>query len=183
MLGLLVIAKNDNQAVSVPARTSSDRVKGLKFLSSDKVAKLGAIGQDPLLDYRVTLDGIFRETNDHLDLLARQVREGKNVLEASSFYRWLQFSSVLTLLERHSLPGQDFRALRRKLTDLIGECGEHFRNGRVAPKYAESDITEINHKLDTVLAAVARPAVVTGVTTTGSGNENDGRAQKQLCSP
>ena len=152
-------------AARLEPNVSSHGFKPPGGMTEAKFDRLCLLGQDPLLDYRVTLNRIYQETNDHLDVLAREVREGKNVLEASFFLRWLEFSGVLSLLEKHALPGQDFTSLRRKLSDLIGEYGEHFRGGRVAPKYAESDITEINRKLDILLADKARSVSTVTVVT------------------
>ena len=150
--------------VQSPARTSSE---GL--------AKLRAIGQDPQLDYRVTLDRIFRETCNHLDSLGRHVGEGMNFLEVSLFLRWLEFSGVMELLSRHALPGQDFGGLRLKLDDLMARCRPLLQGQRVKNTYSEPDIVSINRKLDDVLAALARPATVTSVVKMISG-----RCEKQL---
>jgi len=115
---------------------------------------------DALTDYAVILDTISRETSRHLDLLAQNAREGQNVMEAVNFARWIQFSGVCRLLERHSLPDRKYPSLRKQAEDVIQDCSEHLRGGRVAPKYAESDISAINRKLDALLASAARPVDV-----------------------
>ncbi len=98
---------------------------------------------------------MWRETDRFLDTLAESVREGKRVMEASNFCRWLQFSGVVSLLKENPSPSPlrvDGEALRKKLDDLLYECGELFRGGKHDPKYAASDIAEINRKLDLLLS-------------------------------
>jgi hypothetical protein len=126
-------------------------------LSPEKVAFLVSISKDLELAYRVCLRCIHAETVRYLDSLAREVREGKNVLPAADYGRWLQFSGVLDLLTKFAPPDLDLPPLDRKLADLLQECGEHFRGGRVDAKYAQSDIAEINRKLDLLLSGNARP--------------------------
>jgi hypothetical protein len=136
------------------AKRPSDRIAGF---SPEQVARFRAIGQDSELGYRVLLSGLYSETVRYLDSLARVASEGKNVSEAANFCRWLRFSGVFTLFEGYALSGQNFPSLDRKVTDLLQVCGEHFRGGRVDAKYAQSDIAEINRKLDVLLASSARP--------------------------
>ena len=143
------------------AKRCPDRIAGL---SSERFANLRAIGQDPEIAYRTVISRIYSETVDYLNRLVREVREGKNVLPAADYVRWLQYSGLLELFSRFTLQGQNFPPLDRKLNDLLQECGEHFRGGRVAPKYDTSDIVEINRKLDVLLAANAQQVVTTVVT-------------------
>lgn len=124
-------------------------------MSRERYLELRQIGDDPDLGYRVLLQGMCFETLRYLETLARGVREGKNVDEAANFCRWLQFSGVLELLERYAMPGQDFHSVRRMVSDVILECGERFRGGRVQPTYSESDIAAINRKLDVLLSQAA----------------------------
>lgn len=133
-------------------------------MSFERYMKLRAIGEDSELGYRVTLERICSETCRYLETLGREVREGKNVVEAANFARWLRFSGVLDLFSRYALPDQTFPAFERKIVDLLDACGEHFRGGRTVPNYDQSDIAEISRKLDVLLAVNARPVVTTVVT-------------------
>jgi hypothetical protein len=127
-------------------------------LSYERYQKLRSIGDDTQLAYRVNLQTISAETLRYLGTLARGVHENKNVTEAANFLRWLQFSGVLELLERYAMPGQDFRSLRGKVSELILECGERFRGGHQEANYSQSDIEAINRKLDVLLSQAARPS-------------------------
>jgi hypothetical protein len=105
------------------------------------------VAADAVFVPRAELRWIASETNRVLDGLARDVRENKNVMLASLYARWVQFSGVLAILERES----NSNALTKKVDDLLYECGELFRGGKHDPRYAVSDIAEINRKLDLLL--------------------------------
>jgi len=106
---------------------------------------------------------MWRETDRFLESLAMSVREGKRVMEASQFARWLNFSGLVSLLKENKAPSPllcDGVGLQKKLDDLLYECGELFRGGKHDPKYAASDIAEINRKLDLLIGgkiAIAQP--------------------------
>lgn len=123
-------------------------------MNTIETKKLQAIAQDQDLDFRVRIKTIYTETWRYLETMAREVREGKSVNEASHFCRWLQFSGILRLLETHPSPEDDFRKLRRRVDDLAFECGLLYKDGKADAKYGASDIAEINSKLDSLLAAI-----------------------------
>jgi hypothetical protein len=105
---------------------------------------------------------MYKETLNRLDELARSVREGKHVLEAKDFCSWLQFSGYCMALDlcsnTHKFLPVDGKAVRRKIDDLIYDCGEWLKSGKVIPKYAESDIAEINSKLDQLQKTISEVA-------------------------
>jgi len=106
----------------------------------------------------VNLHRVWNETTRFVETIHREVREGKSVMEWSRYGRWLRFSGVLEILEANP---QEFplevngKALRALVEDLLSECGEKFRTGKADPTYAQSDIAEINRKLDILARHVA----------------------------
>jgi len=107
----------------------------------------------------VQLHVLWRETNRYLDSLTQAVCETKRVDEASNFGRWLLFSGVLKILEAYpsGLPlPVDGKVVRKKTEDLVYECGELYKGGKHDPRYAASDIAEINRKLDLLAAHIGR---------------------------
>jgi len=118
------------------------------------------LASDCVLVPRHELLWLGNETDRFLGRLRREVSENKNVMLASLFCRWLSGSGVIALLERESR----CKTLRRLVDDILYDCGELFRAGKSDPKYAASDIAEINRKLDMLLLVVpdSRSVVVDG---------------------
>jgi len=112
----------------------------------------------------VTLHVMWRETNNRLDVMAARVREGVDVLAASEFTRWLQFSGVLKMLERveqpFPLPVRG-RELRKKADDLLCDCGEWFSlhehsNTQPHPGIPRTDLERINATLANLQVQLAK---------------------------
>lgn len=83
------------------------------------------------------------------------MREGTEVLSASDFARWLQFSGILELLEKFEqdvpLPVHG-RQLRVKCAALVVQCGEWFRLHDRSFKEADLELSrsaleQINERL------------------------------------
>jgi hypothetical protein len=102
----------------------------------------------------VLLHRLWAESSRVVEQLSRLVAQGKSVDAASLFGRWLVFSGVLEMCERNPQVGLvevRGRELRLGVEALVFECGELYRTGKANPRYAETDIAEINRKLDFVL--------------------------------
>jgi len=127
----------------------------------------------------VTLHVLWRETDNRLDVLAARVREGIDVLSASEFARWLQFSGLLKVLESveqgFPLPVRGAE-LRRKAADLQMECGDWFRthehsNTQPHPQIPRTELERINATLAQVqeqLAQLSRPQLDTSAAVSAS---------------
>lgn len=121
---------------------------------------------------------LARQTENRLLVLARDVSECKSVDEAANFTRWLSSSGVLSLLERFSTGGPlpvDGKSLRKLSEKIYSDCCDLFRNGKATPRYAASDIAEINRKLDIIAAHIGQgygtasnPSQVAAESETGS---------------
>jgi len=102
----------------------------------------------------VQLHCLWRETDNRLTSLARSVREGKCVDEASNFCRWLRFTGLLELLEQNSRPLPlivNGAGLRVKVQDILFDCGEFYKGGKPAlPKYSDSDMATVMDRLDMI---------------------------------
>ena len=73
------------------------------------------------------LHRIYRETMNRLDVLSRRVAEGRDVMAASEFARWLSFSGIIRLCEENACGGDlkvDGALLRWTCEQLIQQCNE-----------------------------------------------------------
>lgn len=132
-----------------------EKPSGKSALLAERGRTVNALtAADSISVSRAEMRWVASETHRMLDGLSRDVRECKNVMLASLYARWVQFSGLMVLLER----GTGDKTVQKKVEDLLYECGELFRGGKHDPKYAASDIAEINRKLDMLLGC-ARPAV------------------------
>jgi hypothetical protein len=128
--------------------TNSEKSEVASQALIERAGEINAlVAADSVPVARQELRWIASETSRFLDTLARDVRECKNVMLASQYARWLQFSGLLKVIER----GLGSDLIRKQVDDLLYECGELFRCGKHDPKYAASDIAEINRKLDLLL--------------------------------
>jgi len=85
---------------------------------------------DKMLFDAVQAHWLWKETNRNLDVHARRVREGVEVLPAADFARFVQFSGIVKILQPHDQDGPfpcRSKELQKKCEDLIFECGEWFR--------------------------------------------------------
>jgi len=106
----------------------------------------------------VQLHVLWRETNTMLDSLARSVREGKRVDEASNYCRWLRFSGILEILQQNPKPFPlivNGAELRQKIEDVLFECGELYKGGKPPlPKYSDSDMAQVLERLESLARRV-----------------------------
>jgi len=115
-------ASNRNGLISSASESRDKRQPVADFKDFPKSERL------TLGPHFTNVERIFRETEMRLDTYSRRVREGVEVLPASDFARWLQFSGILELLEAHEMAVPlRVESLRVKTTDLLFECGEWFR--------------------------------------------------------
>jgi len=105
---------------------------------------------------------MYSETVNKLDSLSRSVREGKNVPEAANFAKFLQFSGYLKIFDLNPSSQKFFivdpKEIRKRISDLIYDCGQWFNKTNTSPKYHASDIAEINAKLDQLIELAASPS-------------------------
>jgi len=118
------------------------------------------------------LHKLWRETNNFVERLTKDVREVKNVNAASDYVRWLQWTGLLEILVAAESPmplpvrGGE---LKLKVKKLLDACNDLYQDGKATPRYTESDIAEINRKLDIIAAHVATTLPIT--------NENNTNAE------
>jgi len=117
------------------------------------------------------LHKLWRETNNYVERLTSDARECKGVNAASDFVRWLQWTGLLQVLLACESPmplpvrGADLKLKVKKRNET---CNELYQDGKATPRYTESDIAEINRKLDLIAAHVATTLPITNEYNTNS---------------
>jgi len=175
------IDKKPRNCYSIPnvgQRVASENPVALKPVSSDDFPELQkseskAMQSDSGKLSAAQLHVLWRETDRVVEGLAKAVMECKRVDEASNFGRWIRFSGVLEILEAHPAPFPltvDAKGLKKKVSDMLFECGELYRGGKHDPRYAASDIAEINRKLDIIAAHISQPSPPLMATTADVGD-------------
>lgn len=128
---------------AVPRKQKRDRMP-----KSNLPKAIQAMLGNPAVEAESKRRWFILETKRYLEALARCVRECKRVDEASHFTRWLVMSGALDMLTELPQMAPEASALRIQANDMAMDCGELYKGGKANPKYAESDIAEINAKLD-----------------------------------
>lgn len=141
-------------------------------LTPKKLAEYQALGRNPELHHLVMCKRVLAETERYLDDLARSVRECKRVDEASRFARWLVFSGVLEIVKGAPQTALAASQTYQKASNLQMDCGDLFRGGKANAKYAESDIAEINAKLDLLMRFLPAETVIDATPATALLNES-----------
>ena len=108
----------------------------------------------------VTLYQLWAETDCRIDSLAKQVREGVAVDEASNFSRWLVRSGVLKILEATDFSKTqlyaDVPGLKKKSEQLVADCGDWYAKHERSRTPREAYISV--SKLDALEKQIARMA-------------------------
>jgi len=105
---------------------------------------------------------LWFESDARIEVMAARVREGREVMAASEFARWLQFSGVVELLEPYEagfpLPVRALE-LKDKTKRLVASCNEWFAdhersNTRPEPTVPRSELEAIHEQLRNINAAL-----------------------------
>ena len=97
---------------------------------------------------------VYKETLGRLKSLSRRVAEGRDVMAASEFARWLNFSGILRLCEENPQDDPfkvDGAFLGCYCQLLIDQCNERFRTNNFSPKFESDDFQSLHDKVDAVV--------------------------------
>jgi hypothetical protein len=124
----------------------------------------------------VQLHWIWRETINRVEVLSRRVAEGKDILAASEFARWLEFSGIVKLLEQNPNPAPlkvDGAFLRWKCSDLLERCTAVSKAKDGVVRLDLSQLEDVNRKLDIIASHVAKlsPPLMDNTTKVGDAAE------------
>jgi hypothetical protein len=140
---------------STPTNLSASKLEADQNCASARL--LGGDRENAEVDFCWTLQLIYKETKAYLESLGRAASEGRAIDEANNFLRWLQFSSILRLLEKNPSVNPNFVTLRNQCNDLQAICRPHLQGRRMVASPSQARIDEVNAKVDIILAAIAKP--------------------------
>jgi hypothetical protein len=115
---------------------------------------------------------IYRETNMRLDIFSRRVQEGKDVMAASEFCRWLLFSGIIELLKANSnhettLLKVDGSFIEWKTNDLLKRCNDFFIHGHPASvTLSAAYLQTLHEKIDLMAGYLSKLSVSQAVSVT-----------------
>ena len=122
---------------------------------------------------------IYRENVTRIEVFLRRVREGRDVMAASEFARWLLGSGILTLLQSHANDCSgplkvDGAFLRWKTDELLDQCNEFFRSYGCASGISPPELESVHEKLAKVSSNVEVLAFQVAKHTAALGSEDSG---------
>jgi len=122
---------------------------------------------------------IWKETINRLDTLSRRVAEGRDVMAASEFCRWLNFSGIFKLFDANPQPEPlkvDGAFARWKCEELLRACNDRFRTNSNAPTIGEKEMRSLHEKLDVLAGYVSRlPAPAAAMTSAPENEVSNGQ--------
>jgi hypothetical protein len=103
---------------------------------------------------------VCQETARRMDTLAARVVEGKFILEASEFVRWLRFSGIVGLCQANQAAGElpiDGAGLAVKCRELHEACNERLTSGDKTVRFENLAVESIVDRLAAIEAKLTRP--------------------------
>jgi hypothetical protein len=128
------------------------------------------------------LHWIYRETMNRLKSYAGRVSEGRDVVAASEFARWLSFSGLIKLFDANpqSEPLKvDGPFMRWSVEQLIQQCNERFRTNSADPNFKAAEFQSLHEKIDKVAGYLSRLNVAPAVAVTPYVCELEGKTCAQ----
>ena len=116
-----------------------------------------------------------------LDSFRRRVDEGRDVMAASEFARWVFFSGLIQLCKENSQDGffkVDGALLQWTCEHLIEQCNERFRANNFDPSFEQAEFQSLHEKIDMMAGYLSRLSVAPSVVILngGQGQEADAPA-------
>jgi hypothetical protein len=114
----------------------------------------------------VVFHQIYRETMNRLSSYSRRVAEGRDVMAASEFARWLNFSGIVRLLMSNPQDPPlkvDGAFMQWTLDQLLEHCNERFRTNRNDPSFTPAEFQSLHDKIDLMAGYLSRLSVAPAV--------------------
>ena len=102
---------------------------------------------------------LWKETYNRLADLRARVNEGRDVMAASEFCRWIQFSGLLKLFRENAQDGffkVDAAILETNIKELLALCNYRFRTGDKEPTLHKTELESMREKIDKMAGYLSR---------------------------
>jgi len=101
---------------------------------------------------------MWNETDTRLNTLVRRAREGKDLIAASEFARWLLMSGLVSLFEScpQKFPRIDGRETRRLCVEIQQTCAKVWNSNGKQKFVGASDVESISEKLSHLTTMVEK---------------------------
>lgn len=108
----------------------------------------------------------YRETMNKLSSYSKCVSEGRDLVAASEFARWLNFSGFLELFKVNP-QAEPFKVdggfMQWTVDQLLEQCNERFRTGNADPNFKASEWQSMHEKIDKMAGYLSRLSVASAV--------------------
>jgi len=104
-------------------------------------------------DVYASLSVFELQTKFQLETYARRVREGKDLMAALDFCRFLSRAGLANLLTESGLEGA---RMRERIETLQTDIQERFQKNEIGGRLEGQDVLTIDHKLDLIAGQLSR---------------------------
>ena len=114
----------------------------------------------------LNLSRLYTETMHRIETLRRRVQQGRDVMAASEFARWLFFSGMVEVFKAHPQDGfnkVDGWLLSSKVEALIELCNERFVSGDKRAQMEKDEVESLCEKVDRMAGYLAKLTVGSNV--------------------
>src|SRR5262252_6463793 len=124
------------------------------------------MGRIRMVSDTANLHRLYSETHMRLDRYTRLVNEGKELMAALDFTRYLIWSGVIQILEQNAQDGPlkvDGSLIRWKCEELQRLVHDRFRSNDTAPHMATAELETLHDKLDKIAGYLSKLSVAPAV--------------------
>ena len=113
---------------------------------------------------------LYSESIARIDVLTRRVQEGRDIVAASEFCRWLTFSGIFDLLktqanEERGILKIDGAHLEYRCHELLSLCNDRMSHNSTEPCLTAGYLQSLHDKIETMAGYLSKLSVETPVIT------------------
>jgi hypothetical protein len=121
----------------------------VNLIANERMLRQLSVIPTPAITYA---EQVASATLERLDVLTQRANEGKDIVTASEFARWLTVAGLPKLIAAFSK--DDGEKLDQKASALVEECNERFRTGSKEPKFQEVQLRSLQEQISNLTEIV-----------------------------